>query len=117
MTNLVAQLKADLALPLIAAPMFLASGVDLVVAQCCGRVIGTFPSLNARPAEAFDDWLTEIETRLAQFAATTGRNPAPFGVNLIVNAYNDRMEQDLATIVRHKVPLVITSLSAPDQVV
>jgi nitronate monooxygenase len=117
MTNPVAKLKADLALPLIAAPMFLASGVDLVVAQCCGRVIGTFPSLNARPAEAFDDWLTEIETRLAQFAATTGRTPAPFGVNLIVNAYNDRMEQDLATIVRHKVPLVITSLSAPDQVV
>jgi nitronate monooxygenase len=117
MTNPVATLKADLVLPLIAAPMFLVSGIDLVVAQCCAGVIGTFPSLNARQAETFDDWLTKIETRLAQYAATTGRTPAPFGVNLIVNEYNDRMEQDLATIVRHEVPLVITSLSAPDKVV
>lgn len=117
MTDAIAALKRDLALPLIGAPMFLASGVDLVVAQCCAGVIGTFPSLNARPAEAFDDWLTQIETRLAAHQAQTGHRPAPFGVNLIVNDYNDRMLPDLATIVRHKVPLVITSLSAPDKVV
>ncbi|WP_281827423.1 NAD(P)H-dependent flavin oxidoreductase [Jannaschia rubra] len=104
-------LKAGLTLPLIGAPMFLASGVDLVVAQCRAGIIGTFPSLNARPAAAFDDWLTQIETRLA------GTGAAAYGVNLIVNAYNERLEEDLAAIVRHKVPLVITSLSAPDRVV
>lgn len=113
----IAALKDGLALPLIAAPMFLSSGVDLVVAQCCAGVIGTFPSLNARPAEAFGDWLSEIEQRRAAFKVKTGRTAAPYGVNLIVNAYNDRMERDLETIVRHEVPLVITSLSAPDKVV
>lgn len=113
----IADLKRDLALPLIGAPMFLASGVDLVVAQCCAGIIGTFPSLNARPAEAFDDWLTRIESRLAEHAAEATRPPAPYGVNLIVNEYNDRLAPDLETIVRHQVPLVITSLSAPDKVV
>ncbi|MCL4138957.1 UNVERIFIED_CONTAM: hypothetical protein GTU68_015757 [Idotea baltica] len=97
--------------------MFLASGVDLVVAQCCAGIIGTFPSLNARPAEAFEDWLSEIETRLTDHARTTGETPAPYGVNLIVNEYNTRLQGDLDTIVRHQVPLVITSLSAPDKVV
>lgn len=113
----VAALKTNLALPLIGAPMFLASGVDLVVAQCCAGVIGTFPSLNARPAAELDVWLTQIERRLAAFKAETGRTPAPYGVNLIVNQYNERLDEDLATCVRHKVPLVITSLSAPDIVV
>jgi nitronate monooxygenase len=103
-------LKSGLTLPLIAAPMFLASGVDLVVAQCRAGIIGTFPSLNARTAQGFDDWLTQIEGAL-------GASDAPFGVNLIVNDYNARLDEDLATIVRHKVPLVITSLSAPDKVV
>lgn len=113
----VAALKAGLALPVIGAPMFLASGVDLVVAQCCAGIIGTFPSLNARPAAELDTWLTEIERRLAAFETETGRKAAPYGVNLIVNDYNDRLNTDLATCVRHKVPLVITSLSAPDMVV
>ena len=113
----IADLRRGLALPLIGAPMFLASGVDLVVAQCRAGIIGTFPSLNARPAKAFDDWLTQIETRLADDSAGADRPPAPYGVNLIVNAYNDRLAPDLDTIVRHKVPLVITSLSAPDRVV
>ena len=110
-------LKPDLVLPLIGAPMFLTSGVDLVVAQCCAGIIGTFPALNARPAQVLDEWLTQIETRLADHEAQTGRKPAPYGVNLIVNDYNERLEEDLATIVRHQVPLVITSLSAPDKVV
>ncbi|MBY8975889.1 nitronate monooxygenase [Rhodobacteraceae bacterium NNCM2] len=113
----IAALKENLALPLIGAPMFLASGVDLVVAQCCAGIIGTFPALNARPAEALDEWLTEIETRLAAHEKRTGQKPAPYGVNLIVNDYNERLEPDLETVVRHKVPLVITSLSAPDKVV
>ena len=106
-----------LALPLIGAPMFLASGVDLVVAQCCAGVIGTFPSLNARPAAELDDWLVEIENRLEAFRRDTGKHTAIYGVNLIVNDYNARLTEDLDTVVRHKVPLVITSLSAPDMVV
>ena len=110
-------LGTGLRLPLIGAPMFLASGVDLVVAQCCAGVIGTFPALNARPAARLDDWLTEIETRLEAFRRETGQPTAPYGVNLIVNDYNTRLEEDLATLVRHEVPLVITSLSAPDKVV
>jgi len=110
-------LKKNLTLPVIGAPMFLGSGVDLVVAQCCAGIIGAFPALNARPAEALDAWLTEIETRLAAFEAETGKTPAPFAVNLIVHGSNARLDEDLATIVRHKVPLVITSLSAPDKVV
>ncbi|QFT62628.1 nitronate monooxygenase family protein [Roseivivax sp. THAF30] len=113
----IAEMKTYMSLPLIGAPMFLASGVDLVVAQCCAGVVGTFPSLNARPAEELDIWLTEIEKRCAEFAEKTGKTPAPYGVNLIVNEYNDRLEADLATCVQHKVPLVITSLSAPDKVV
>ena len=115
--GVVAALGAGLKLPLICAPMFLASGVDLVVAQCCAGAIGTFPSLNARPAQQLDDWLTEIETRLDAHRRDTGETPAAYGVNLIVNDYNARLDEDLATIVRHEVPLVITSLSAPDKVV
>jgi len=110
-------LKTNLSMPLIGAPMFLTSGVDLVVAQCCGGMIGTFPALNARPATVLGEWLTQIEEQLAAHEAKTGVKPAPYGVNLIVNDYNERLEEDLATIVRHKVPLVITSLSAPDKVV
>lgn len=112
----VAALTRGLRLPLIGAPMFLASGVDLAVAQCAAGVIGTFPALNARPAAALDVWLSEIEARLAA-VRKAGGNPAPYGVNLIVNEYNLRLEEDLVTIVRHRVPLVITSLSAPDKVV
>ncbi|MBO6519374.1 MAG: nitronate monooxygenase [Rhodospirillales bacterium] len=110
-------LKANLTLPVIGAPMFLASGVDLVVAQCCAGIVGSFPALNARPAAELDNWLTEIESRLAAFQAETGKAPAPYAVNLIVHGSNPRVEEDLATLVRHKVPLVITSLSAPDKVV
>lgn len=113
----VAALKTELSLPVIGAPMFLASGVDLVVAQCCAGIIGSFPALNARPAEELDTWLTEIETRLAAFETETGKAPAPYAVNLIVHGSNPRVDEDLATLVRHKVPLVITSLSAPDKVV
>ncbi|QCO57749.1 nitronate monooxygenase (plasmid) [Pseudorhodobacter turbinis] len=110
-------LKTGLKLPLIGAPMFLASGVDLVVAQCCAGIIGTFPALNARPAAELENWLVQIETRLEAHRLTTGQTPAAYGVNLIVNDYNERLDEDLATLVRHKVPLVITSLSAPDKVV
>lgn len=92
-------------LPAIAAPMFLTSGPDLVVATCNAGLIGTFPALNQRTTKGFVDWLDEIQGRLAPEAA-------PYGVNLIVHRSNPRLEADLAEVVRHKVPLVITSLGA-----
>jgi nitronate monooxygenase len=101
-----------LAVPAIAAPMFLISGPDLVVEACRRGVIGTFPALNQRTSEGYDAWLSEIETRLAPAEAY-----APFGVNLIVHKTNARLEEDLAITVRHRVPLVITSLGAARAVV
>lgn len=106
-----------LRLPVIAAPMFLASGVDLVAAQCCAGIVGAFPALNARPQEQFDAWLSQIEDRISRFEANANRKAAPYAVNLIVHPSNERLEQDLATCVKYKVPIVITSLSAPDKVV
>jgi len=101
-----------LAVPAIAAPMFLISGPDLVVEACRSGVIGTFPALNQRTSEGYDAWLSEIETRLSPSEAF-----APFGVNLIVHKTNARLEEDLAITVRHRVPLVITSLGAARAVV
>lgn len=103
--------------PVIGAPMFLASGLDLVVAQCTSGIIGTFPALNARPSAQFADWLREIAETLA---AWDRDNPhalaAPFGVNLIVHKSNPRLENDLALCVQHKVPLVISSMGAREDV-
>lgn len=110
-------LKADLAAPVIGSPMFIACGVDLVTAQCCAGIIGTFPALNAREPGDLDHWLGEIRRRLTAFEAETGRKAAPFGVNLIVHDSNTRLAEDLETITRHEVPLVITSLSEPGEVV
>lgn len=110
-------LEGGLRLPVIAAPMFLVSGVDLVVAQCCAGIVGSFPALNARPQEEFDLWLGLIEERIRAFEASTGKKAAPYAVNLIVHSSNARLEQDLATCVKYKVPIVITSLSPPGQVV
>lgn len=107
---------ADLRLPVMGAPMFIVSGPELVIAQCRAGVAGSFPALNARPAEALDDWLTTIAGALDTDRAAGGR-PAPFGVNLIVHRSNARLAQDLATVVRHRVPYVITSVGAPDDVV
>lgn len=113
-----AALANGLALPVIAAPMFIVSNPELVLAQCLSGVIGSFPALNARPAELLEDWLTTIHARLeAARAAEPGRAVAPYAVNLIVHGSNQRLEQDLACCVRHRVPLVITSLHAPDAVV
>ncbi|MBS0345901.1 MAG: nitronate monooxygenase [Proteobacteria bacterium] len=107
-----------LTLPLIGSPMFLASGPQLVLAQCKAGVIGTFPTLNARPAEALDEWLTRIRLDLADWDATHPERPsAPFGVNLILHRSNPRQQEDLARVVAHRVPLVITSVGRPDAVV
>jgi nitronate monooxygenase len=97
-------LRATLRIPVIAAPMFLVSGPDLVIAQCRAGIVGSFPSLNARPAAQLDEWLHRISE------ATAGA--APYAVNLIVHESNARLEQDLETCVRRKVPIVITSLGA-----
>lgn len=102
----------SLRVPAIAAPMFLVSGPDLVVETGRSGVIGTFPALNQRSSEGYEAWLAEIRERLSQF-----ENPAPFGVNLIVHKTNPRLDADLEITVRHRVPIVITSLGAVRNVV
>jgi nitronate monooxygenase len=105
---------AGLRVPVIAAPMFLVSGPELVIEQCKAGIIGSFPALNARPQELLDTWLTQIEQALAkhQDAHPTAK-VAPYAVNLIVNAANKRLEADFEVCARHQVPLIITSLQAP----
>ena len=111
-------IKAHLRLPVLAAPMFVVSGPELVIEQCKAGVIGSFPALNARPQEDLDQWLTRIETELALYQQQNpGRKVAPFAVNLIVNKANTRLEQDTEVVLAHKVPIVITSLSAPTAMV
>ncbi len=107
-----ASLQKGLTLPVICAPMFIVSNPDLVIAQCKSGVIGSFPALNARPKEALDQWLTRIKTELA-----TDPNAAAFAVNQIIHPSNERLQHDMDLCVKHEVPLIITSLSAPTQIV
>ena len=108
----------NLRLPVIAAPMFIAGNPRLVIEQCKAGIVGSFPALNARPKEALEDWLTQIEVALdAARKAHPEAPPAPYAVNQIVHKSNDRLEHDVATCVRHKVPITITSLRAPNEVV
>jgi nitronate monooxygenase len=108
------QFKGKLRLPIIGSPLFIASTRDLVVEQCKSGIIGTFPALNARPQETLVDWISEIRDRLAQGASSDpSATIAPFGVNQVMGALNDRWEADLVTIVREQVPLIISSLRAP----
>ena len=103
---------------MIGAPMFIVSAPDLVVAQCTAGIIGAFPALNARPQKQLDEWLVEIKCRLAAYAAEHPDRPvAPFAVNQIVHASNDRLMADMQTCVEHEVPIVITSLRPPGEVV
>ncbi len=111
------KLAESLSLPAIAAPMFLISGPDLVVECCKNGVVGTFPALNQRSTEGFEEWLIEIENRLAGFTQSNGKPAAPFGVNLIVHRSNPRLYADVEMIVKHKVPIVITSLGAVSDIV
>jgi nitronate monooxygenase len=104
--------RSRLRLPVIAAPMFLVSSVDLVVAQCKAGIVGSFPALNARPAEALDGWLTRIKAGLID-----APDAAPFAANLIVHGSNERLSCDLETCVRHEVPIVINSLRPLGEVV
>lgn len=107
----------NLRLPLVAAPMFLISSPKLVIECCKAGIVGTFPALNQRTTEGFEEWVVEIKTELEKFEKETGNKPAPFGVNLIVHPTNPRVLPDMQIIVKHKVPLVITSLGAVSELV
>jgi nitronate monooxygenase len=110
-------LQERLVLPLIAAPMFLVSGVDLVSAACAAGVVGAFPTVNCRTSDELESWLTEIETRLAQAAEQNAGPVAPWCANLIVHHSNVRLKDDLAVLLRHKPEVVITSVGSPAPVV
>ena len=104
----------NLSLPVIGSPLFIASGPALVLAQCKAGIVGAFPALNARPAEMLDTWLTDMQTELAAYQAA---NPAaivgPIAVNQIVHQSNDRLAHDVEMCVKHRVPIIISSLRAP----
>jgi nitronate monooxygenase len=111
-------LTNSLRIPLIGAPMFIVSVPDLVVAQCTSGIVGSFPALNARPQERLEEWITDIKARLAAFSAANPDAPvAPFAVNQIVHGSNTRLRADMEVCVRHEVPIVITSLRPPGDVV
>ncbi|MDB2584959.1 nitronate monooxygenase family protein [Alphaproteobacteria bacterium] len=111
-------LKNNLRVPVVGSPLFLVSGPELVIAQCKAGIVGSFPALNARPAEVLNEWLTRINTELAEYkAANPDAIVAPYAVNQICHASNDRLMQDMETCVKHKVPIIITSLRPPNEVV
>ena len=115
--SLLDSLKGRLSLPAIGSPMFIISVPDLVVAQCTSGIIGSMPSLNARPGEVLDEWLHEIEERLAAHDRANPERPAaPYAINLIVHKSNDRLEHDLGVCVQRRVPIIITSLGARPEV-
>ncbi|WP_373236560.1 NAD(P)H-dependent flavin oxidoreductase [Cohaesibacter celericrescens] len=106
-----------LTLPAVASPMFIISNPEMVIAQCKAGIVGSFPALNARPQEALDDWLTQIEDALDAHNQVNPDSPAaPFAVNQIVHRSNDRLMADLEVCVKHEVPIVITSLGAVEAV-
>lgn len=110
-------LAQRLTLPVVASPLFLCSGPELVKAECQAGVIGSFPALNARPSSLLGDWLDEIEESNNAYAlANPDAVVAPFAVNQIVHRSNDRLEHDMSVIVEHKVPIVITSLGARPEI-
>lgn len=104
-------------LPVIAAPMFLASGPELVIECCKAGIIGSFPSLNQRSSEGLDEWLVKITEALENGSQSSGIPCAPYGINLIVHHSNPRLEADLEVVSRHQVPVVITSLGANSDIV
>ena len=115
--SLPAILKDTLSIPVVGSPLFIVSGPELVIAQCKAGIVGSFPALNARPAELLDKWLERIKNELDDHEQKTGRKAAPFAVNQICHHSNDRLMQDMDMCVKHKVPIIITSLRAPAEVV
>ncbi|MCB1541555.1 MAG: nitronate monooxygenase [Rhodoblastus sp.] len=110
-------LEARLTLPLIAAPMFLVSGVDLVTAACAAGVVGAFPTVNCRTADELDVWLKDIRAHADKAAAKASRAPAPWCANLVVHKSNTRLMDDVAVLVRHRPELVIASVGSPAPVI
>jgi nitronate monooxygenase len=116
--SLPAVLEGKLRIPVVGAPMFIVSGPELVIAQCKAGIVGSFPALNARPQEMLDTWLTRIDAELAEYSAANPDQPvAPYAVNQIVHQTNERLMADMETCVKHRVPIVITSLRPPAAVV
>ena len=111
-------LQNRLRVPLIGAPMFIVSCPALVIEQCKAGIVGAFPALNARPRKKLDDWIVEIKAALEEYAADNpGEAVAPFAVNQIVHQSNSRLHTDMETCVKHQVPIIITSLRPPGDVV
>ena len=109
-------LAHSLELPVVGSPLFIVSGPELVIAQCKAGIVGSFPALNARPPALLDEWLARIRQELdAHDKAHPDRLSAPFAVNQIVHRSNNRLEQDLAICEKHKVPMMITSLGAREE--
>jgi nitronate monooxygenase len=116
--SLPASLEGNLRIPAIGAPMFIVSGPELVLAQCKAGIVGAFPALNARPESMLDEWLAQITEELAAFkSASPGMPVAPFAVNQICHQSNNRLEHDVEMCVKYKVPIIITSLRPPSEVV
>ncbi len=108
--------KGRLSLPVIGAPLFIISVPDLVIAQCKAGVVGSFPALNARPPELLDEWLYRIKEELAAYDKAHPERPsAPFAVNQIVHKSNNRLDHDMALCEKHKVPMIISSLGAREE--
>lgn len=108
----------NLELPIVAAPMFIVSSPELVIAQCKAGIVGSFPALNARPVDQLEKWIIRIKAELAQFQAENpDKKVAPFAVNQICHVSNDRLAHDVEVCVRQEVPIIITSLRAPKMVI
>ncbi|MEM7431565.1 MAG: nitronate monooxygenase family protein [Pseudomonadota bacterium] len=113
-----AALEGNLRIPLIGSPMFIVSRPELVIAQCTSGIVGSFPALNARPQSLLDDWLHQIKDGIAEYKEANPNDPvAPYAVNQIVHMSNTRLLQDMETCVKHEVPIIITSLRPPEDVV
>lgn len=111
-------LEGRLRIPLIGAPMFIVSGPELVIAQCQAGIVGSFPALNARPQSALSEWLKQIEDELGEYQEAHPDEPvAPYAVNQIAHASNPRLFKDVETCVKHEVPIIITSLRPPEEIV
>ena len=115
---LVPSLEGKLRLPVVGAPLFIVSGPELVIAQCKAGIVGSFPALNARPQSMLGEWLTRIKEELAEYDRENPDSPsAPYAVNQICHASNDRLMDDMQTCVDHEVPIIITSLRPPLEIV
>ena len=111
-------LEGNLSIPVIGSPLFLVSGPELVIAQCKAGIVGSFPALNARPQHVLGEWIVRIKTELAEYqAADPDAKVAPFAVNQICHGSNDRLMDDMQTCVEHEVPIIITSLRPPAELV